>query len=291
MLAVLLLSLALRGCDSPRTQPQQPTPPSQGLDGPAPLKARETNRAVVLHSDIAEILVFPACGGPLDKPTGRREYCPIEVVYELRRSLSEGSLQVFDELNVEAEYPLPELSAGKHITTLPHSFYWQWPGNEERLPDDRISFSLGTVPITFSAGDLWGNDSGQSAYNYKPGPVGDNVGDPPPDEAAQFRGDDVGFSSMYIPAKRNQELLDAGDPPEIEILGVGFANGTNVQFWKENDRNPDRIYPAPLRDVRVVSTASHDMDDLTPVLKAGRFTVPKAIFEHPSHIRIAGKVQ
>jgi hypothetical protein len=249
---------------------------------------------MILHRDDAEVMVFPTCGGPIDKPTGRREYCPIEVVYELRKSLSEGKLQVFDELTVEAEYPLLELSAGKHITTLPHSFYW--PAREEKLPeeklpDDMIWFSVGTVPTSLWDQDLWENDSGQSAYDYKPGPRGQKVGDPPPDEAAQFRGDDVGFSSMYIPAKHNRELLDTGDLPEIEILGVGFDNGTNVQFWKQNDRNPKREYPTPLRDVRVVSTASHDMDDMTPVLKVGRFTVPKAVFEYPSHIRIVGKVR
>lgn len=243
----------------------------------------------MLHSDDAEIMVFPACGGPIDKPTGRKEYCPIEVVYELRRSLSEGSLQVFNDLKVDAEYPLPELSAGKHITTLPNSFYWQ--EREETLPDETISFSLGTVPTSFSAGELWGADSGQSVYDYKPGPLPERERNPPPDEAAQFRGDDVGFSSMYIPAKHNRELLDSGGLPEIEILGVGFDNGTYVQFWKERDRNPNRLYPTSLRDVRVVSTASHDMDDTIPVLKAGRFTLPKAIFEYPSHIRIVGKVR
>src|SRR5580704_2163647 len=96
-----------------------------------------------------------------------------------------------------------------------------------------ISFSVGTVPITFSVKDLWEAETSPSAYEYKPGPRPEKVGDPPPDEAAQFRGDDVGFSSMHIPAKRNQKLLDSGDLPEIEILGVGFDNGTNVEFWKE----------------------------------------------------------
>jgi len=296
-LTVLLLSLVLRGCGSQGTQPQQQTPPTTSPKAPdenASGKSQGAEGAVVLHGDEAEIMVFPVCGGSIDRPTGRREYCPIKVVYELRRSLSEGSLQVFDELTVEAEYPLPELSAGKHITTLPHSFYWPARGNtlpEENLPDHMIWFSVGTVPTSLWDRDLWENDSGHSAYDYKPGPRGENVGDPPPDEAAPFRGNDVGFSSMNIPAKHNQELLDTGDLPEIEILGVGFDNGTNVQFWKQNDRNPNREYPTPLRDVRVVSTASHDEYDAIPVLKAGRFTVPKAIFEYPSHIRIVGKLR
>lgn len=298
MLAVLVLSLALRACNSQGTQPQQQTPPTTpskaAPDDNASGESQGKKGALVFHDDDAEIMVFPVCGGPVDKATGRREYCPIEVVYELRRSLSEGRLQVFDELTVEAEYPLPELSAGRHITTLPHSFYWPAREDtlpEEKLPEDMMWFSVGTVPTSLWDRDLWENDSGRSAYDYKPGPRGEKVGDAPPDEAAEFRGDDIGFSSMYIPAKHNQELLDAGDLPEIEILGVGFDNGTNVQFWKENDRNPNREYPTPLRDVRVVSTASHDEYDAIPVLKAGRFTVPKAIFEYPSHIRIVGKVQ
>ena len=294
-LVLLLLSFAFRGCESRGTQQQAPsTVLSQAPGEHASAKASEAKGAEVLRDDVAEIMVFPVCGGAVDRRTGQREFCPFEVVYELRRSLSEGSLQVFDELNVEAEYPLPDLSAGKHITTLPHSFYWPAREDtlpEEKLPDDMMWFSVGTVPTSLWDRDLWENDSGQSAYDYNPGPRGEKVGDPPPDEAAPFRGDEVGFSSMHIPAKRNQELLDSGDAPEIEILGVGFDNGTNVQFWKENDRNPNREYPTPLRDVHVVSTASHDGYDAIPVLKAGRFTVPKAIFEYPSHIRIVGKVQ
>ena len=293
-LAVLMLSIAFRGCGSQGTQQQ--APPTATLQAPnehASAKATDAKGIEVLHDNVAEILVFPLCGGPVDRPTHQGKYCPFEVVYELRRPLSEGSLQVFDELHVEAEYPLPDLSAGKHFTTLPRSFYWPAREDtlpEENLPDHLIWFSVGTVPTSLWDRDLWENDSGQSAYDYKPGQVGEKVGDPPPDEAAQFRGDDVGFSSMYIPAKHNQELLDTGDLPEIEILGVGFDNGTNVEFWKQNDRNP-KMYRTPLRDVRVVSTASHDNYDAIPVLKAGRFTVPRAIFEYPSHIRVVGKVR
>jgi hypothetical protein len=83
-LTVLLLSLVLRGYDSQGAQPLQPTPPTTSPKAPdenASEKSREAKGAVVLHDDEAEIMVFPVCGGPIDKPTGRREYCPIEVVY------------------------------------------------------------------------------------------------------------------------------------------------------------------------------------------------------------------
>jgi hypothetical protein len=75
-LALLLLSFAFRGYDSPGTQPQAPpTVTSQAPSEHASAKASETKgadvlrdealRNEVLRNDVAEILVFPICGGPL----------------------------------------------------------------------------------------------------------------------------------------------------------------------------------------------------------------------------------
>jgi hypothetical protein len=154
-----------------------------------------------------------------------------------------------------------------------------------------VYFALGSSPINDLVTSLWtksdASTSDASAYDYKPEPCTKYEGDLC-DEAAMFRGDDVDISNVYIPGRRNLQLRATGDLPEVEILGVGFVEGTEVEYGKGIGYG--RIYKATLRDVRVVSTVSHDADENIPVLKAGRFTVPKEIFEYPSHIRIVGKV-
>ncbi len=231
----------------------------------------------------AEILVFDNCS-LLDEKT--RQYCGIEVVYALSHDLTDGRIQVFNDLKIEAEYPLPDLSAEKHLTRLGYQGFY-WSEKEEQLPDPDLFFAIGTTGINDSISSLW-RESDPSAYDYKPEPCKKHPEDLC-DDAAMFRGDEVGITSISIPGKRNLELRAKGDLPEIEISGVGFSEGTEVECGRGVD--PKRIFKAPLRDVRVVSTVSHDDEQDIPVLKAGRFTVPKEIFEYPSHIRIVGRVK
>lgn len=235
----------------------------------------------IIHD--AEVLVFEGC---FDYDEKSRTYCGIQIVYTLSHPLTEGVIQVFNDLHIEAEYPLPDLSAGKHLTSLPGAgFYWR--EKDEQLPDPSVFYALGTTAINDSIGNLW-SESEASAYDYKPKPCERHPEDLC-DDAAIFRGEDVGITNIYYPGKRNLKFRAAGDLPEVEISGVGFSEGTEVECGR--GVVPKTIYKTPLRDVRVVSTVSHQAEEDIPVLKAGRFTVPKEIFEYASHVRIAGKVK
>jgi hypothetical protein len=244
----------------------------------------------ILSDEVAKIIVFPSCVALQDELTTRRRPCPFEVVYELERNLSEGHLEVFNLLHVDAQYPLPDLSTGKHtimVTDMPQGFYW--PDDEQTLPDPMLFCSLGTSATSIGIEELWENTvyAGKSVYDYKPPPPAKKFGDPQ-DLAAASRGDDLGFAEFNVPYKRNLELRDSGQLPEVEILGVGFVEGTPVECGK--GVNPERFFTSPLRDVRVVSTVSHDGDETIPVLKAAKFTVPSGVFNYPRHVRIVGKL-
>jgi hypothetical protein len=279
---LLLLSLLL--------QTHPPVPVTESAKPPQQSQTQEGT----LSDDVAKIIVFPSCADMLDELTRRRRPCPLQVVYELTHSLSEGHLEVFNLLHVEAQYPLPDLSAGKHIldiTDMKQYFYWpgKSPDEDQTLPDPMLFCSLGTSATTISLDQLWEKTiySGSSVYDYKPPPPAKKIGDPG-DLAAASRGDDLGFAGFNIPYKHNLELRDSNQLPEVEILGVGFVEGTPVECGKGG--HPERLFKSPLRDVRVVSTVSHDDDKNIPVLKAATFTVPSGVFTYRRHIRIVGKL-
>jgi len=232
---------------------------------------------------------LPSCAAPLEELTARRRLCPLRVVYDLKQNLSEGHLEVFNLLHVEAQYPLPDLSAGTHTLDITEKEYFYWPENEQTVPDPMLFFSLGTSATTIAVKQLWEKteSSGNSVYDYKPPPPPKEIGDPT-DLAAPFRGDDLGFAEFNTPYKHNLEMRDSGYLPEIEILGVGFVEGTPVECGK--GANPEKFFTSPLRDVRVVSTLADDGDETIPVLKAAKFTVPSGVFTYRSHVRIVGKL-
>jgi len=297
---ILFLCLSLQTCRSHQNvsavQPEPahiPAAPGDKVPQAAAQQDAEPETSVerILGEDAAKIMIFPPGAESLEELTARRRLYPLEVVYELKQDLSEGHLEVFNLLHVDAQYPLPDLSAGKHtldITDLKQYFYW--PDGEQTVPDPTLFCSLGTSSTSIGIDELWNNTvySGKSVYDYKPPPPPKEIGDPA-DLAAAFRGDDQGFAEFSIPYKRNLELRDSGQLPEIEILGVGFVDGTPVECGK--GVNPERFFTSPLRDVRVVSTVSHDLDDSIPVLKAARFTVPSGVFRYARHVRIVGKVK
>jgi hypothetical protein len=295
---ILLLSLLLRAsppqsagtgqtpaAQKPR-QSQIPTPAGK----PAETTQQNQPPEVVLSDEVATIVVLPSCADLLDELTARRRLCPLRVVYELKRNLSEGHLEVFNLLHVEGQYPLPDLSAGTHTLDITEKEYFYWPENKQTVPDPMLFFSVGTSATTIAVKQLWEKTtySGESVYDYKPPPPPKEIGDPT-DLAAPFRGDDLGFAEFNTPYKHNMELRDSGHLPEVEILGVGFVEGTPVECGK--GANPDRFFTSPLRDVRVVSTVAHDGDDAIPVLKAAKFTVPSGVFTYRSHVRIVGKLR
>lgn len=260
-------------------------------DKPAETAQQKQTREAIISDEVATIVVLPSCAYPLEELTARRRPCPLRVVYDLKQNLSEGQLEVFNLLHVEAQYPLPDLSVGMHTLDLDitEKQYFYWPENEQTVPDPMLFFSLGTSATTIAVEELWEKTvySGNSVYDYKPPPPPKEFGDPQ-DLAAASRGDDLGFAEFNIPYKRNLELRDSGHLPEIEILGVGFVEGTPVECGK--GVNPERFFTSPLRDVRVVSTVAHDGDEAIPVLKAAKFTVPSGVFTYRSHVRIVGKL-
>ena len=301
-LPIIALMILLCGCRSAPTpaasQPQpheQPRGQNHGIALPAVRPAPvppKSNSEIALRGDDAKIddakiMVLPGGGSYLDDLTARRESYPIEVIYELGRPLSEGRLQIFNHGQIEAEYPLSELSAGIHVTTLPQVFYWK--ENDETFPNADLFYNLGAVSSNLTMTDLWSARHGKSLYDYKPGPLGEKVGDPPADMAAEFRGDEQAFVQSNIPGYRNLQGRASEQLPEVEILGVGFAEGTPMHCGR--GLNPEQLVDAPLHDVRVVSTVEHDSYNEIPVLKAARFTIPRAIFEYPNHIRIVGKLK
>jgi len=292
---LLLLSLLLRTCHSsqsppPAEQKPGPQPPPQPASEPA-AQATSPQRpiaAALLTDDIATIMVFPPSASVDDDLTGRRELRPLEAIYELKQSLSEGRADVFNKGEPAVNFSLPDLSVGRHILVIPgQPFYWS--DNDQTFPDPFLFCAVGTTSIEVEAQELWEKTtySGDSPYAYKPPPPPQEMNDPG-DPAAAYRGDDMGFSAFNIPYRRNLELRDAGELPEIEILGAGFVEGTPAECGRGT--NPEKMYTSPLRDVRVVSTVSHDSDEAIPVLKAARFSVPRGVFTYPNHIQIIGKL-
>jgi hypothetical protein len=156
--------------------------------------------AEALSDEVATIVVLPSCADLLDELTARRRLCPLRVVYELKQNLSEGYLEVFDLLKVEAQYPLPDLSAGMHTLDITEKEFFYWPENEQTVPDSMLFFSLGTSATTIAVKQLWEKteSSGESVYDYKPPPPPTKFGDPQ-DLAAPFRGDDLAFAEFNTP--------------------------------------------------------------------------------------------
>ena len=187
-------------------------------------KSKQSDKPDEIIRD-AEILVFDHCSSVDVKV---RPECGIEVVYTLSHDLKEGRIQVFDGLGlkIDAEYPLSDLAAGKHLTTLPKTFYWRGEDWEDSLPDSMLLFTLGISPVNQMVGTLWAesDESDSSPYDYKPEPCTKYESEIC-DEGAMFRGDEVGITSLYIPGNRNLKLRVSGELPELEILGL--------DLWKE----------------------------------------------------------
>lgn len=223
----------------------------------------------------------------------------LQVVYELETELSQGSIEVMNGEGLTTQYLLPSLKSGRHTMTIPQGL--PQPNYEYTFSCDLEGSHYSG--ITIMPGNLWDNrdrDSSdtnypggedESVYAYKPGPEPDEPKDPPPDEAAAFRGDEVGVSSFVIPAKKNRARRSVGKLMEIQILGVGFSEGHAVVCSKQIGGQPQSETQTRVHDVRVVSTASHQMNEDMPVLKAGRFNVPEEVVARGTYLRIAGKVK
>jgi hypothetical protein len=292
MLATVVVILGMIfsvGEASQSAQPasQSPARPGTPQTTPQAGPASGSTGSGLITNDIATVILFPSCLDIQDELTGKHRLCPIEAIYELKRNLAEGRLDVFNASHIEEEYPLPDLTAGKHKLEIPQPFYWQ--ESRQSVPDPMLFCSLGTGSLTIFTTQLWDTSySGDSMYDYKPEPP-ENPDEEPHDAAAAYRGNDVGFTGFNVPWKLNLKRRDAGDLPEIEILGVGFVEGAAVEC--NNGASPEKVDTSPLREVRVVSTISHQADPDIPELKAGRFTIPRGVFTYANHIQIVGKVK
>jgi hypothetical protein len=160
---------------------------------------------------------------------------------------------------------------------LPHTHYGGVTEPVKSLWDNRNQMTL-----------QYPTEEDSSIYDYKPGPPPEERYDPPADEAAGFRGEEPVIISSNIPHKRNRLLLSTGRAAEIQILGVNFEEGGEVICTKESEGNASIEATARLHDVRTVSTASHQMNDSIPILRAGRFDVPERIASHGTFVRLAG---
>ncbi len=222
----------------------------------------------------------------------------LQIVYELETQLSEGSIEVVSAGRVTAQYGLPSLKAGRHTMTIPKGM---------PLANDPYTFTCNLEGsrysgVTLMVDSLWDNrdrdssntefprEEDESIYDYTPEPPPEDR-DEPSDAAAAFRGDEIGITSFNIPAKRNRARRSVGKPMEIQILGVGFAEGSAVECSKQMGNQPKIEAGTRVHDVRIVSTLSHDMNNQIPVLKAGRFNVPEEIAAHGTYLRIVGKAK
>lgn len=286
---LVLLSLLWQDSSPPSHETLAPSanPDSTAAQSKA---GQDKDKARLIPNDIAKIIVFPTCGRYADD-NGHLRLCPIEAIYELSRPLSEGHVDIFDKGEVSDQYPLPDLSAGRHTLELSRDYYWS--SDRETFPEPMLTCFVGQGPIQIMGEHLWElGYAGDSPYDYKPAPPNkddkDKDNEQPYDPAAEFRGDDVGLTTFNIPLRRNLKLRESGDLPEIEILGVGFVEGTLAECGQSAG---EKTYTSPVRDVRVVSTVSHDADPDIPVLKAAKFTVPREVFMYPRHIQIVGRVK
>src|SRR5258708_10155463 len=149
--AILFLSLLLLQVSYAPQSPLPVPPPHEQKPGQAriPMQAgdltaqgappQRQNSEMIMGDDVAKIIAFPPCVDFKDKLTGRRRPCQFEIHYELERSLSEGRLEIFNALQVEPQYSLPDLSAGKHTIAIPDilkGFYW--PDDQQTLPDPML---------------------------------------------------------------------------------------------------------------------------------------------------------
>lgn len=231
--------------------------------------------------------------------SNRRTTESLQVVYELETELSEGNIEVVSASSLTAQYPLPSLKTGRHTMTIPKGM---------PLANDPYTFTCNLEGsrysgVTLMVDSLWDNrdrdssntnfprEEDDSVYDYKAGPLPDEPKDPPPDEAAAFRGNEVSITSFVIPARHNRARRSVARLMEIQILGVGFAEGDPVVCSKQMGSQPQIEARTRVHDVRVVSTASHEMNEDMPVLKAGRFNVPEGIAAHGTYLRIVGKVK
>jgi hypothetical protein len=224
----------------------------------------------------ADIIVYP--------PFDENEDGSLPVEYELKQPLAQAEMQIFVGARMVARVPLSDVSAGRHRVVVPGPV----PFADSDPPIFSCNFpDASGSGITMFRERLYESGSDEpddSAYAYRPDPEHKNYADEPLDEASAFRGNEVGISGMIVPYRRNRERRDRNLPPEIEILGVGFTEGKTMRCSKDDMRAETEV-----RNVKVVSTLSHESNPDMPELRAGTFTVPPLIADPVNRIIIVGQ--
>jgi len=208
---------------------------------------------------------------------------PILVYYELTRPFTRATLEFLTRDTVTGRFPLPDLAVGQHMIRVP-------AGVSQAYDPPSFSCSIARAPIlTYYVESVRdGRDSvadTASLYHYIPDPTPANS-TIRLDAASGFRGKEIGVSAFNIPYARNEQLRGRGQAPEIEILGVNLYDG--MQASCSRGEPPIIRAAATIRDVKVVSTISHEDNDDIPVLQAARFSVPRAVLEPQNTLRIVG---
>jgi hypothetical protein len=210
-----------------------------------------------------------------------RSVAPIEVHYKLTRPFSAATLEFLTRDSITSRFPLPDLSVGKHVMTVP-------PGIRDPFNPPTFSCGFATAPIlTLGVESIRSFQDSSTLYDYVPDPTPENS----PirlDLAASFRGKEIGASAVNIRAPHNDPTIADG-AIEVEILGVNLTDGMEVSCYRGQ---PILILvKTQLRDVKVVSTISHEDNEHIPVLQAARFFIPPAVLERLNSFRIVGVVK
>jgi hypothetical protein len=186
---------------------------------------------------------------------GNRTIDRFRVDYQLDQDLSEGFLEFVSTGSVTVRYPLPSLAHGRHTAYIPRGL---------SLPSEPVTFTCNLKNshysgVTLRMDSLWDDrdpdsvnpkfseDEDASIYDYIAPAAREDRDDDPADDAAAFRGDEVGISGFNIPYKRNRLALATGRAPEIQIRGVNFDSGDEVVCSKPPaaSMSPNRSHPTP----------------------------------------------
>ena len=206
---------------------------------------------------------------------------PITITYQLHTDLADGYLEIANA-DMPARLRLPELTRGRHTIEIPIGT--KLAGF---LPTFTCGFEIGAGITQMGESITSGDSTDESMYDYTPPPLrDDDVAHH--DDAAAFRGDEQGITSFRFPLSNNGWREEAR-LPEIEIRGVGFTDGTAVRCYRGT--NPELTAFTEMRNVKTVSTLSHDQQSAIPELRAGVFTIPWLIAANPNEMRIVGRTR